>query len=72
VAATVVLSIATTLITLAVEHMLRARHVPAASADIEPIAPSPVVTVEPGAGQGEILASHHYKAGHAALWVKRD
>jgi hypothetical protein len=37
-AATVVLSIATTLITLAVEHMRRARHTPAVAADLPSVA----------------------------------
>jgi hypothetical protein len=64
VAATVVLSVATTRITLAVEHMRRARHTPAVAADLPPVAPSPSVTPGPEAGQGEILASHHYTPGH--------
>jgi len=72
VAATVVLSVATTLITLAVEHMRRVRHTSAVAADSEFVAPGPSVTLGPEAGQGEILASHHYKAGHASAWAKRD
>jgi hypothetical protein len=72
VAATVVLSVATTLITLAVERMRRARHTPAVAADLPSVAPSPSATLGPEAGQGEILASHHYTAGHDTLWAKRD
>jgi hypothetical protein len=60
VAATVVLSVATTLITLAVEHMRRAHHTPAAAADPQPVAASLSATPGPQAGPGEILASHHY------------
>ena len=60
VAATVVLSVATTLITLAVEHMRRARHTPAAAADPQPVAASLSATPGLQAGQGEIIASHHY------------
>ena len=60
VAATVVLSVATTLITLAAEHMRRARHTPAVAAGPQPGAPSPSVTPGPEAGPGEVLASHHY------------
>jgi hypothetical protein len=63
VAGTVVLSVATTLITLAVEHTRQARHTSAAGA--QPVAPSPSATPGPEAEQGEILASHHYTAGHA-------
>ena len=72
VAATVILSVATTLITLAVEHMRRARHTPATAADLPSVASSPSVTLGPEARQGEILASHHYTAGNAGLWAKRD
>jgi hypothetical protein len=64
VAATVVLSVATTLITLAVEHLRRSRHAPAAAAEPEPGAPAPVVTPEPLTGQAEILSSHPHVAGH--------
>ncbi len=70
VAATVVLSVATTLITLAVEHMRRARHTPAV--DPEFAAPSPSAPLGPEAGRGEILASHHYKAGHDSPWAASD
>jgi hypothetical protein len=57
VAAVVVLSVATTLITLAAEHMRRARHTPAAAADLQPTTPSPATTPGPGAGHGGTLAS---------------
>jgi hypothetical protein len=60
VAATVVLSVATTLITLAAEHLRRARHTPAAAAGPQPVPPGPAATPGPEAGPGEILASHHY------------
>jgi len=51
VAATVVLSVATTLITLSVERMRKSRHTAVAAA-------------EPQAGHGDILTSHHYRAAH--------
>jgi hypothetical protein len=60
VAATVVLSAATTLIALALEHRHRARRTPAAA----PGAPTRPATAEPPAGQGEILSSHQHLAGH--------
>jgi hypothetical protein len=60
VAAVVVLSVATTLITLAAEHMRRARHTPAAAAGPQPAVPIPSAMPGPEAGPGEILASHHY------------
>jgi hypothetical protein len=72
VAATVVLSVATTLITLAVERMRRARHTPAAAAGPQPVAPAPSAPLGPEAGPGEILASHHYTAGHASPWADGD
>ena len=50
VAATIALSVATTLITLAVERIRQARRTPAAA--------------EPQAGHGDILTSHHYRAAH--------
>jgi len=58
VAATVVLSIATTLITLSLEHMHRARRTPASAADLQASAQTPSATAEPGAEQGAILSSH--------------
>jgi hypothetical protein len=51
VAATIVLSVATTLITLSVERMRQAHRAPAA-------------TTEPQAVDGDILTSHHYQAGY--------
>jgi hypothetical protein len=60
VAATVVLSVATTLITLSLEQLRRARRTPAAVAESQAGAQIPSTTAEPEAGQGEILASHHY------------
>ena len=64
VATTVVLSVATTLVTLSLEHMRRARH--AGEPDAEPWAGDqpPATTAEPAAEQGEILASHHYAADY--------
>ncbi len=47
VTATIVLSVATTLITMSVEQMRRARRTPAAA--------------EARAGTGDILSSHHYR-----------
>jgi hypothetical protein len=61
VAATVVLSVATTLITLAAEHMRRARHAPVAAADPQPAAPSLSATE---AGHGEILSSDQHVADY--------
>jgi hypothetical protein len=60
VAGTVVLSVATTLITLAAEHVRQARHTPAA-----PGGP------QPEAGPGETLASDHYTAGRDSPWAER-
>jgi hypothetical protein len=60
VAATVVLSVATTLVTLSLEQMRRARRTPAAVAEPQAGAQVPSRTAEPEAEQGEILASHHY------------
>jgi hypothetical protein len=64
VAATVVLSVATTLITLAAERMRRARHTPAAAADPQPAAPNPSATPGPEARHGEILSSDQHVADH--------
>ena len=63
VAATAVLSVATTLITLALEHRLRGRRTPAAAGP-QPGAHTPSATAEPPAGQGDILSSHQHQAGH--------
>jgi hypothetical protein len=62
VAATVVLSVATTLITLSLEHLRRARRMPEVAAEPQAGAASPAATPPPEAGPGEILASHHYAA----------
>jgi len=51
VTATIVLSVATTLITLSAERLWRARRSPAADA-------------EPAASTGDILTSHHHRAGY--------
>jgi len=64
VAATAVLSVATTLITLALEHRHRARRTPAATAGLSAGAQIPSATAEPPAGQGEILSSHQHLAGY--------
>jgi hypothetical protein len=64
VAATAVLSIATTLITLSLEHRRRARHTPAAGPGAPPGAPTRPATAEPPAEQGEILSSHQHLAGY--------
>ena len=64
VAATAVLSVATTLITLALEHRCRARRTPAATAGLSAGAQIPSATAEPPAGQGEILSSHQHLAGY--------
>ena len=66
VAATAVLSVATTLITLALEHRLRARRTPAATAGPSAGALIPSATAEPPAGPGEILSSHQHLAGYDA------
>lgn len=60
VAATVVLSVATTLVTLSLEQMRRARRTSAAVAEPQAGAQVPSRTAEPEAEQSEILASHHY------------
>ena len=64
VAATAVLSVATTLITLALEHRRRARRTPAATAGAPPGAEARPATAEPPAGQGDILSSHQHLAGY--------
>jgi hypothetical protein len=62
VAATVVLSVATTLVTLSLVHLRRARHTPAAAGAPEASAQAPSTAAEPAAEQGDILASHHHAA----------
>lgn len=63
VAATAVLSVATTLITLSLERRRRARRTPAAAGP-QVAAQTPSATAEPRAGQGEILSSYQHPAGH--------
>jgi len=63
VAATAVLSVATTLITLALEHRRRARRPPAAAGP-QPGAQTLSATAEPPAGPGDILSSHQHPAGY--------
>jgi hypothetical protein len=63
VAATIVLAVATTLITLAAEHVHRSRRTPATAAGSQASTQAPAATPQPEAGQGDILASHH-AAGH--------
>jgi hypothetical protein len=64
VAATVVLSVATTLVTLSLDHLRRARRTPAVAADPQAHAQTPSITAGPKAEQGELLTGHHYVAGH--------
>jgi hypothetical protein len=64
VAATVVLSVAATLITLSLEHLYRARRTRVPVAEPQAGAPTPPATAEPEAGQGEILASHPHLANY--------
>ena len=60
VAATVVLSVATTLITLVAGTPAPGAPPQPAPADMQ----SPSATAEPPAGQGDILSSHQHPAGH--------
>jgi hypothetical protein len=64
VAATVVLSVATTLVTLSLEQMRRARYAPAAAAEPRAGVQTLSATAEPEAGHGEILASHQHLADY--------
>jgi hypothetical protein len=64
VAGTVVLSVTTTLVTLSLEHMRRARRTPAAATEPQAGVQSPSATAGPEAGQGEILASHQHLADY--------
>ena len=57
-AATVALSIATTLITLAIEHMHRARRASAATVHQAGAQAAPAIA-EPEAEPGGILSGHH-------------
>ena len=64
VAATIVLSVGTTLITLSLEHRRRARRTTAAAADPQVGAQTPSTAAELTAGQGDILSSHQHPAGY--------
>ena len=57
-------AVATTLVTLSLEQMRRARRTPAAVAEPQAGAQVPSSTAGPESEQGEILASHRYAAGH--------
>lgn len=63
-AATVVLSVATTLVTLSLEHLHRARRTPAATAEPQTCHTTPTTAAEPGAEQVDIRSSHQHLAGH--------
>ena len=62
-AATVVLSVATTLITLALDHMRRTRRIAAAVTEPQASAP-PLPRPDSETGQAEILSSHQQAAVH--------
>jgi hypothetical protein len=64
VAATVVLSVATTLITLSLEHMRWARRTSAAAAEPPAGALTSIAAPAPDTGQAEILSSHRHTVGH--------
>lgn len=64
VAGTVVLSVATTLVTLSLEHMRRARRTPPAATEPQAGMRSPSATAGPEPGQGEILVSHQHLADY--------
>jgi hypothetical protein len=64
VAATIVLSVGTTLITLSLEHRRLARRTPASAPGAQPGAPTRPATAEPPSGQGDILSSHQHLAGY--------
>ena len=64
VAATIVVSVATTLVTLALDQMRRGRRIPLPPAEPQIGAPFSAITSEPGAEQGEVISSHHYAASH--------
>ena len=64
VAGVVVLSVATTLITLSLEHLRRARRTPMAATEPPAVAPIPAPTTDPEAGEGEILSSHPHLADY--------
>jgi hypothetical protein len=60
VAATVVLSVATTLVTLSLEHGRQARRTAAAAAESQAGAQTPSTMAELQAGHADIISSHHY------------
>lgn len=62
-AATIVLAVATTLITLSLEHMRRVRRTPAAAAELQAGSRTPFTASEPEA-EAEVLSGHHHAAGH--------
>jgi hypothetical protein len=64
VAGVVVLSVATTLITLSLEHLRRARRMSATATEPTAVVPTPVTTDDPEAGLGEILSSHPHLADY--------
>jgi len=64
VAATIVLSVGTTLITLSLEHRRRASRTPVTAARPQADARTPATAAEPQAGQDDILSSHQHPAGH--------
>ena len=60
VTATVVLSVATTLVTLSLEQMRRSRRTPTTAADPQARASIPSATAGPQAGHADLISSHHY------------
>jgi hypothetical protein len=64
VAATVILSVATTLTTLSLDSLRQARRMSAAATEPPSDAPTPATTAGPEAEQGEILASHQNLANY--------
>jgi hypothetical protein len=64
VAATVVLSVATTLITLALAHLHQVRRAPAATPETQVNMPAPLTTAEPEAEQAEIVTSRPRAVGY--------
>jgi hypothetical protein len=64
VAASVVLSVATTLVTLSLDRMRQARRIPAAAAEPHAGAQTPAATAGPGAEHGEMPSPYQDGAGH--------
>jgi hypothetical protein len=64
VAATVVLSVATTLVTLSLDHMHQAHRTPATTPEFQAGHTAPSTAAELGAEQGDIVSSHQHVAGH--------